>query len=107
MPVEVDTHCLSLVEFESGVIGEMMVSYDVWDSETPRFEIYGTEGTLCIPDPDPGRWRQYLPGSGLVPNARGRALDDATSPKGAGRLGALPRTPTESTTTHAASGLPI
>lgn len=54
MPVEVDTHCLSLIEFESGVIGEMMVSYDVWDSETPRFEIYGTEGTLCIPDPDPG-----------------------------------------------------
>ena len=54
MPVEVDTHCLSLIEFESGVIGQMMVSFDVWDSETPRLEIYGTEGTLCIPDPDPG-----------------------------------------------------
>lgn len=53
MPVEVDTHCLSLIEFESGVIGQMMVSFDVWDSETPRFEIYGTEGTLCVPDPDP------------------------------------------------------
>ena len=54
MPVEVDTHCLSLIEFESGVIGQMMVSFDVWESETPRLEIYGTEGTLCIPDPDPG-----------------------------------------------------
>ena len=54
MPVHVDTHCLSLIEFESGVIGQMMVSFDVWESETPRLEIYGTEGTLCIPDPDPG-----------------------------------------------------
>ena len=54
MPVEVETHCLSLIEFESGVTGQMMVSFDVWESETPRLEIYGTEGTLCIPDPDPG-----------------------------------------------------
>ncbi len=54
MPVEVDTHCLSLIEFENGVIGQMMVSFDVWESETPRLEIYGTEGTICIPDPDPG-----------------------------------------------------
>ena len=54
MPVEVDTHSLSLIEFESGVTGQMMVSFDVWESETPRLEIYGTEGTLCIPDPDPG-----------------------------------------------------
>ena len=54
MPVEVDTHCLSLIAFESGVIGQMMVSFDVWESETPRLEIYGTNGTLCIPDPDPG-----------------------------------------------------
>ena len=53
VPVEVDTHCLSLIEFESGVIGQMMVSFDVWDSETPRFEIYGTDGTLCVPDSDP------------------------------------------------------
>ena len=54
MPVEVDTHCQSLFEFESGVVGQMMVSFDVWESETPRLEVYGTEGTLCIPDPDPG-----------------------------------------------------
>lgn len=54
IPVDVDTHCLSLIEFECGVIGQMMVSFDVWESETPRLEIYGTEGTICIPDPDPG-----------------------------------------------------
>ena len=54
MPVEEDTHCLNLIAFENGVIGEMMVSFDVWESETPRFEIYGEDGTICIPDADPG-----------------------------------------------------
>ncbi len=53
MPVEVDTHSLSLLEFASGVIGSMTMSFDIWDSETPRFEIYGEDGTICIPDPDP------------------------------------------------------
>ena len=53
MNVEVDTHSLSLMEFASGAIGNMTISFDIWDSESPRFEIYGTEGTICIPDPDP------------------------------------------------------
>ncbi len=53
MEVEVDTHSLSLLEFDSGAIGSMTMSFDVWDSEAPRFEIYGEDGTICIPDPDP------------------------------------------------------
>ncbi|MBO6508569.1 Gfo/Idh/MocA family protein [Roseibium sp.] len=53
MPVEVDTHSLSLLEFESGAVGDMTMSFDIWDSETPRFEIYGEDGTICISDPDP------------------------------------------------------
>lgn len=53
LPVEVDTHVLSLLEFSSGVVGSMTMSFDIWDSETPRFEIYGENGTICIPDPDP------------------------------------------------------
>ena len=53
MEVAVDTHSLSMLEFASGAIGNMTMSFDIWDSETPRFEIYGTDGTICIPDPDP------------------------------------------------------
>ena len=53
MEVEVDTHSLSMFEFDSGAIGSMTMSFDIWDSETPRFEIYGEDGTICIPDPDP------------------------------------------------------
>ena len=51
--VEIDTHSLSLIEFDCGVIGSMTMSFDVWESETPRLEIYGSEGSICIPDLDP------------------------------------------------------
>lgn len=53
LDVEVDTHSLSMLEFQSGAIGSMTLSFDIWDSETPRLEIFGEEGTICIPDPDP------------------------------------------------------
>ncbi len=53
MEVEVDTHVHGMLEFECGVIGSITMSFDVWDSETPRLEIYGEKGTICIPDPDP------------------------------------------------------
>jgi len=51
--VEIDTHSLSLIEFDCGVMGSMTMSFDVWESETPRLEIYGSEGSICIPDLDP------------------------------------------------------
>ena len=48
MNVEVDTHSLSMLEFESGAMGSMTISFDIWDSETPRFEIYGTEAQFAF-----------------------------------------------------------
>lgn len=53
IPVDVDTHVCGMMEFDSGVIGSLMMSFDVWDSQLPRMEVYGKLGTLCIPDPDP------------------------------------------------------
>lgn len=53
MNVEVDTHVCGMLEFDSGVVGTLMMSFDVWDSQLPRMEVYGELGTLCIPDPDP------------------------------------------------------
>ncbi len=53
MDVEIETHVVSQLAFAAGPIGSMTMSFDVWDSDTPRLEIYGEEGTLCIPDPDP------------------------------------------------------
>ena len=51
--VDVDTHSLSMIEFQSGVLASMTMSFDVWESDTPRFEVYGENGTICVPDPDP------------------------------------------------------
>lgn len=83
MNVEVDTHSLSLLEFDSGVIGSMMISFDVWDSETPRFEIYGEEGTICVADPDPVHGANIFGGEVLY---RTRATSRWThQPRPAGR----------------------
>ncbi|MEX3007599.1 Gfo/Idh/MocA family protein [Hoeflea sp. TYP-13] len=53
MQVDVDTHVQGMLEFASGAIGSITMSFDIWDSEMPRLEIYGENGTICIPDPDP------------------------------------------------------
>ena len=53
MDVEIDTHVQGMMEFESGAIGSITMSFDIWDSEMPRLEVHGTQGTICIPDPDP------------------------------------------------------
>ena len=51
--VEVDTHLSGTIEFANGAIATLIASFDVWDSELPRLELYGTKGTLCIRDIDP------------------------------------------------------
>ena len=50
--VEVPTHVVSLIEFASGAVVTFMNTLDVWNSRQPWIEIYGTEGTLILPDPN-------------------------------------------------------
>lgn len=50
---EVDTHVIANLEFKCGTIATVIMSFDVWDSELPRMEIYGTRGTLTMQEPDP------------------------------------------------------
>ena len=52
LPVEVATHVTGIVDFVSGPIGTLTTSFDVWHSNLPHMEIYGTEGTLSVPDPN-------------------------------------------------------
>ena len=49
--VQTPTHVAGIVEFTSGVLGTITTSFEVWASEIPAIEIYGTEGTLSIPNP--------------------------------------------------------
>ncbi|WP_379131728.1 Gfo/Idh/MocA family protein [Paenibacillus sp. sgz500958] len=50
--VEVPTHVAGTVQFESGAIASVITSFDVWSSQLPRIEIYGSQGTLIVPDPN-------------------------------------------------------
>lgn len=50
--VETPTHVTGLLEFASGPVGTIITSFDVWKSNLPRIEIYGSEGTLSVPDPN-------------------------------------------------------
>ncbi|MDI2125615.1 Gfo/Idh/MocA family protein [Yinghuangia seranimata] len=50
--VEVDTHAAAVLAFASGVLAGTTLSFDVWDHQLPFIEIYGTRGTLSIPDPN-------------------------------------------------------
>ncbi len=51
-PVKTPTHHTGAVEFASGAIATVMMSFDVHSSTLPRIEVYGSEGTLFIPDPN-------------------------------------------------------
>lgn len=50
--VETPTHVAGLLEFESGPVATIITSFDVWKCNLPRIEIYGSEGTLSVPDPN-------------------------------------------------------
>ena len=50
--VKVPTHVAGTVEFQNGAIATVITSFDVWGSTLPRIEIYGSRGTLIVPDPN-------------------------------------------------------
>jgi predicted dehydrogenase len=82
------THVTGLIDFTSGAVGTLTTSFDVWASEHPKFEIYGTEGTLSVPDPNtfggPVRlklggeqaWREIDLTHGYTQNSRGLGVAD-------------------------------
>ncbi len=50
--VDVPTHVAGVLDFASGAVGTIITSFDVWGHNLPRIEIYGTEGSLVVPDPN-------------------------------------------------------
>ncbi len=50
--VEVPTHSAALLEFASGAIGTITTSFDVAASQLPPMELYGSQATLAVPDPN-------------------------------------------------------
>jgi predicted dehydrogenase len=53
IPVHTPTHVAGLLDFAAGSVGTMITSFDIpGGSLLPRIEIYGSEGTLSVPDPN-------------------------------------------------------
>ena len=50
--VEVPTHVAGTLKFKNGAIGTIITSFDIWGSTLPRIEVYGSKGTLIVPDPN-------------------------------------------------------
>lgn len=52
IPVETPTTIHSVLSFENGAIITLLASWDVCASNHPSMELFGTKGTLNVPDPN-------------------------------------------------------
>ncbi|MDR0501827.1 MAG: Gfo/Idh/MocA family oxidoreductase [Treponema sp.] len=50
--VEVPTHIAGTLDFAGGTVVSLITSFDVYTHSLPCIEIYGTEGSLKVPDPN-------------------------------------------------------
>jgi predicted dehydrogenase len=95
--VRTPTYVSGVMDFDGGAVGTLVHSFDVWASELPRIEIYGSEGTLSLPDPNgfggPVRvrraadreWSEVPLLYGYADNSRGVGLAEMAAAMRAGR----------------------
>ena len=50
--VDVSTNYGAVLKFASGTVGNINLSYDMWKSDLPAMEMYGTDGVLICPNPN-------------------------------------------------------
>lgn len=86
--VDVPTYVAGIMDFASGAIGTIITTFDVWASQLPSIEVYGTEGSMSVPDPntfggpvlvrrkDSGEWREVPLTHGYANNSRGIGVAD-------------------------------
>jgi predicted dehydrogenase len=104
--VNTPTHVAGVMDFESGAVGTLVTSFDVWSENQSRIDLYGTEGTLSLPDPntfggpvwlwhaDENTWTEVSLTHPYTGNSRGlgladmaRALRSGRRPRASGELG--------------------
>jgi predicted dehydrogenase len=86
--VEIPTHASGTIDFECGAAVTFVMSFDVWHAVLPRIEIYGSEGSLSVPDPNSfggpvrvrsatdAEWREVPLELPWADNSRGLGLAD-------------------------------
>lgn len=52
VPVDTPTNIHALLEFASGATVTLSASWDVWTHRHANMELYGTEGSIFVPDPN-------------------------------------------------------
>ena len=95
--VEIPTHVAGILEFADGPLATILTSFDVWHANLPCLEIYGSEGSMSLPDPNgyggmirlrdakDDAWREISPCFGYTGNERGLGLADMASASGSAR----------------------
>ncbi|MDY7109408.1 MAG: Gfo/Idh/MocA family oxidoreductase [Planctomycetota bacterium] len=95
--VEVPTHVAAVLDFASGPVVSLMVSFDVHGARLPMIEIYGSERSMAVPDPnmfdgpveifDPalGDWRARDLVPGRRSNSRGLGVAEMAEAIASGR----------------------
>lgn len=84
--VEVPTHYAGTVDFASGPVATLVMSFDVYPHPLPAILIFGTEGSLEVPDPNTfggdvrlarhGSAYEVVPPTHSVDRGRGTGLAD-------------------------------
>lgn len=106
IPVNTPTHIAALLDFAEGAKATVTTSFDVHDTNQTTVVVYGSEGSLRLPDPNmfdgpvellrPGAesWEPVDLVPGLTENARGigvsdmaAALREGRAPRASGELG--------------------
>lgn len=95
--VHVNTYVAGTIKYQSGAIGTLFTTFDVHYTGQARFEIYGSEGTLVIPDPntfggpiqlfrpEDGEYRHFPLMFSYAENSRGLGLADMAKALQTGR----------------------
>lgn len=52
IPVHTPTHIVTTLDFAGGPRASLTTSFDVWDTNQSTLVLYGSEGTLRLPDPN-------------------------------------------------------
>jgi predicted dehydrogenase len=86
--VETPTHIAGVLDFACGAVGTIITSFEVYSHTLPYIEIYGTEGTLRVPDPNffcgpvyakrfrENDWQEMQISKNYTENSRGLGITD-------------------------------
>lgn len=89
--VETPTHISATLDFAGGAIGTLVTSFDVVAHTHSAIEVYGTEGSMLVPDPNgfsgkvkvrrrnESEWREVALTHGHAGNGRGIGVADMAS----------------------------